>query len=206
MPISPQLLPRPGDWSPSVHLTGSWTPKAAAAAEDPELEDFMARGDFIYAGFGSMKAGDARQRGRAVMGAALRTGLNVLVVTGSGELEVPARAGDAVLVRESVPHDRVLPRARAGVQHGGARTGHAVARASIPSVVVPFIGDQLFWGKLPCRRGLAARPIPYRKLDEVLLLHALDRTKNCGDHARRTGERIRSENGVAVSGRKDLKR
>lgn len=61
-------------------------------------------------------------------------------------------------------HNHVLPRATAAIHHGGAGTVHAVARAGIPAIVVPFIGDQPFWGNVLHRSGLAPEPIPYRKL------------------------------------------
>jgi sterol 3beta-glucosyltransferase len=142
VPVSPQLLSRPRDWPPTVHLTGHWTGKPVTA--DAELEDFMDSGNFVYAGFGSMKNGDARERGDIVLDAARRNGLHALVATGWGGLDLPGTATDGVLIRDSVTHDHVLPRATAAIHHGGAGTVHATARAGVPSIVVPFIGDQPF--------------------------------------------------------------
>jgi sterol 3beta-glucosyltransferase len=200
MPISPQLLARPSDWSADVHLTGSWAPVNAVPGQDRELDDFMAGGEFICAGFGSMKAGDARQRGKAIIDAARGYGLNVLIVTGWGGLDVSgAEDGRGVLVRESVIHGHVFPKARAVIHHGGAGTVHAVARAGVPSIVVPFIGDQRFWGNLLHRRALAPEPIPYRRLTRNRLADALSEAEAYRDNARRVGERIRSEDGLAVA-------
>ncbi|MBD1541883.1 hypothetical protein G9E11_06390 [Arthrobacter sp. IA7] len=39
IPVSPQLLPRPHDWPPTVHLTGYWAGKPAPVGADAELED-----------------------------------------------------------------------------------------------------------------------------------------------------------------------
>src|SRR5687768_6851994 len=134
----------------------------------------MAGGDFVCAGFGSMKAGDARQRGQSIIDAARRHGVNVLIVTGWGGLDVSATAGGrGVLVRESVDHGSIIPKAKAVIHHGGAGTVHAAARAGVPSIVVPFIGDQRFWGNLLHRRGLGPEPIPYRKLSSDRLAAAL---------------------------------
>jgi sterol 3beta-glucosyltransferase len=104
-----------------------------------------------------------------------------------------------VLVRESVPHHRVLPRAVAAIHPSGAGTVHAVAGAGIPSVVVPFIADQPFWGHLLHRRGLAPKPIPYRKLTRDRLAAALSESGQLRDHAAQAGERIRTEDGTAVA-------
>jgi sterol 3beta-glucosyltransferase len=50
------------------------------------------------------------------------------------------------------------------VHHGGAGTVHAVVRAGLPSIVVPFLADQPFWGRLLARRGLGAAPVPPRRV------------------------------------------
>jgi sterol 3beta-glucosyltransferase len=200
IPVSPHLLPRPADWPASVHLTGHWAAEPAALEIDDELKAFLAGGDFVYAGFGSMKAGDSRERGAAVIEAARRNGLRALVATGWGGIEVPAALmGGDVLVRESVAHHMVLPRAAAAIHHGGAGTVHAVARAGIPSVVVPFIADQPFWGALLHRRGLGPQPVPYRKLTADRLARALGEAGSCRIQAARTGELVRAEDGTAVA-------
>jgi UDP:flavonoid glycosyltransferase YjiC (YdhE family) len=41
------------------------------------------------------------------------------------------------------------------VHHGGAGTIHAAARSGLPSVVVPFAGDQFFWADRLGRAGVA---------------------------------------------------
>lgn len=199
VPVSPQLLPRPRDWPPTTHLTGYWAGKPVTADADAELEDFIHSGNYVYAGFGSMKAGDARGRGEIIINAARRRGLKVLVTTGWGGLDISGTISDDVLIRDSVAHDHVLPRATAAIHHGGAGTVHAVTRAGIPSIVVPFIGDQPFWGNVLHRRGLAPEPMPYRKLTVDRLTDALCQTENCRDDAMRAGELIRKEDGAAVA-------
>jgi sterol 3beta-glucosyltransferase len=126
--------------------------------------------------------------------------LRTLVAGGWGGIEIPASGrGADVLVRTSVAHHLVLPAAVAAIHHGGAGTVHAVARAGIPSVIVPFIADQPFWGHLLHRGGLAPEPIPYRKLTVDRLAHALGRTAGLRDQAVRTGERMREEDGTAAA-------
>lgn len=200
VPVSPQLLPRPSDWPSTVHLTGHWAAKPGEVDNDEELERFINSGDFVYAGFGSMKAGDARQRGGAIIAAARRNGLNTLVARGWGGIELPVTSmGDDVLFRDQVDHHLVLPRAVAAIHHGGAGTVHAVVRAGVPAIVVPFIADQPFWGQLLHRRGLGPEPIPYRKLTADRLAQALGQAGSCRDQAARTGELVRKEDGTAVA-------
>jgi sterol 3beta-glucosyltransferase len=179
VPISPALLPRPADWPDTTALTGPWRSDPAEASDDPELDRFLAGGDVLYAGFGSMAAGDPAVRGRAVVEAARAAGLRVLAATGWGGLVipdfvVPDSYGDDVLVRRVVPHDAALPRCAVAVHHGGAGTVHAVVRAGVRSVTVPFIADQPFWGALLHRRRLGAPPVPVRRLTAERLRGALE--------------------------------
>lgn len=200
IPVSPELLPRPVDWPVTVHLTGHWTGNPRPAPADPELSNFINGGSFVYAGFGSMKAGDPKARGLAIVEAARSNGLKTLVAGGWGGIEIPPALQDGnVLVRESVNHQLVLPLAAAAIHHGGAGTVHAVARAGVPSVVVPFIADQPFWGHLLHRHRLAPEPIPYRKVTADRLTEALAQTGKYRDKAAQAGDNIRREDGTAVA-------
>lgn len=174
VPVSPALLPRPADWPASTVLTGSWHTTGGAPQPDPELDAFLAGGDVVQVGFGSMASGDPAARGRAVVDGVRAAGRRALVVTGWGGLDVAAPGPD-VLVRTAVHHPTVLPRCAAAVHHGGAGTVHAVVRAGVPSVTVPFLADQPFWGALLHRRGLGAAPVPARRLTADRLARALDR-------------------------------
>ncbi|MFI9380006.1 glycosyltransferase [Kutzneria sp. NPDC052558] len=162
VPVSPALLRRPADWPETTVITGQWH-EPDTTEPDAETAEFLAGGNVIYAGFGSMAVGDARERANAVVAAARAVGHRVLLVTGWGGLASPDDPTD-VLVRKSVPHHGVLPRCVAAVHHGGAGTVHAVVRAGLPSVVVPFLADQPFWAGLLHRQGLAAEPLPVRRL------------------------------------------
>lgn len=165
VPVSPQLLPRPADWPDTTRLTGSWHEPDATVELDAETAAFLAGGDAVYVGFGSMAAGDPQARGRAVIGALRAAGRRALVATGWGGIAVPADLlGDDLLVRRAVPHGPALPLCSAAIHHGGAGTVHAAVRAGLPSLVVPFLADQPFWGRLLHRRGLAAPPVPAKRL------------------------------------------
>ena len=50
------------------------------------------------------------------------------------------------------------------VHHGGAGTSHAATRAACPSVVVPFMDEQLYWAKQLQILGVAGKPLPAKKV------------------------------------------
>ncbi|WP_247827380.1 glycosyltransferase [Arthrobacter antioxidans] len=200
MPISPAILRRPHDWPASVHLTGPWTRAHRSATLAPEVARFMADGSFIYAGFGSMAAGDAAARGRTIVDVARARGSRCLVTTGLGGIDVPPnRLGDDVLVARTVSHAAVLPHATAAVHHGGIGTVHAAMIAATPSVIVPFIADQPFWGARLSEAGLAPAPIPQRALTVPALHTALDEAERCRPRVIEVAQVMSTENGTLTA-------
>lgn len=197
MAVSPHLLPRPADWPARVRLTGAWHESAPDTAGDPAVDEFVRGGAYLVASFGSMAAGDPRARAGTVVAGARALGLRVLLLTGWGGLVLPESArGDDVLAVPSTPLDAVLPGAALAIHHGGAGTVHAVARAGVPSVVVPFLADQPFWGHRLHRLGLAAAPIPYRRLSPEALVPALADALARRERAVPVGHAIRQEQGL----------
>lgn len=197
MAVSPALLPRPDDWPERVHQTGAWYEEAPGASSDPVVGDFVGAGPFVVASFGSMATGDASARSGTIVTAARSHGLRVLLVTGWGGLALPAGCHDPdVLAVRSVPFDAVLPLATLAVHHGGAGTAHAVARAGVPAVVVPVTADQPFWAAQLHRQGVAAAPIPLRRLSAGTLVPAMTDALSHRERAAEVGRVMRREHGV----------
>jgi sterol 3beta-glucosyltransferase len=201
---SPHLLPRPADWPAAVHLTGAWHEPPQDPPPDPVLDpvpDRFVRGaPCLVATFGSMAAGDASARGRAVVESARAHGLRALLLTGWGGLALPEDCrGDDVLVVPAAPLAAVLPAAAVAVHHGGAGTVHTVARAGVPSVVVPFLADQPFWARQLHRLGIAPAPVPYRRLTAGTLVPALGEALARRERAAAVGRAVRQEQGLRTA-------
>jgi sterol 3beta-glucosyltransferase len=85
------------------------------------------------------------------------------------------------------------------VHHGGAGTTAAGLRAGKPTVIVPFIVDQPFWGKLVHQLGVGTPPIPQNKLTVEALASAIKQAVNDGEMRRKAealGTKIRAEDGL----------
>lgn len=200
MAVSPQLLPRPRDWPARVHLTGSWHGGSLVAPVDPGLAEFVRGGGHLVASFGSMAVRGAEARARAIVTGARAHGLRVLLLTGWGGLALPDDCrGPDVLAVPSAPFDAVLPGAAVAVHHGGAGTTHDVARAGVPAVVVPVTADQPFWGAQLHRRGVAARPVPVRRLTAEVLTRAIPDALACRERAAEVGGAMRQEDGLGAA-------
>ncbi|KAH9288838.1 hypothetical protein KI387_032955, partial [Taxus chinensis] len=60
------------------------------------------------------------------------------------------------------------------VHHGGAGTTAAGLKAACPTTIVPFFGDQPFWGERVHARGLGPPPIPVDQFSLDKLVSAID--------------------------------
>ena len=65
-----------------------------------------------------------------------------------------------------------------------------------PTIIVPFFGDQRFWGESVNRAGAGPPPIPYKELNGTVLAEAIQFALSPGAAAAAAvlGQRIRSEN------------
>jgi UDP:flavonoid glycosyltransferase YjiC (YdhE family) len=67
-------------------------------------------------------------------------------------------------------------------------------------VIIPFFGDQPFWGRRVAQLGVGPEPIPRKRLTVDRLARAIHRAvadKQMRSNAARLGARIRGEDGVA---------
>ena len=200
--VSPQVLPRPADWPDTALMTGYWQLPAPTTGLAPELEAFLAAGPPpVYVGFGSMTGADPETTTRIVLDAVDRAGVRAVLATGWGGLSAGPQRDD-VLVVDEAPHELLFPQVAAVVHHGGAGTTAAAVTAGRPQVICPFVADQPFWGRRMHQLGVAATPIPQRRLSAAGLGQAI--AEVMGDpsypaHAEALGHLVRAENGVAVA-------
>jgi UDP:flavonoid glycosyltransferase YjiC (YdhE family) len=85
------------------------------------------------------------------------------------------------------------------VHHGGAGTTAEGLRAGIPTVIVPFIVDQLFWGKRVRELGAGPEPIQAKQLTIDKLANAIQTATTDSKMKKRAeviGKTIRAEDGL----------
>ena len=114
---------------------------------------------------------------------------------GLGSGQIP----DNVFLVGDVPHDWLFRRISAVVHHGGAGTTAAAMAAGKPSVIVPFFGDQFFWGAMVQKAGAGSKPIPGKELTAAVLAAAINEVLQpvVLDRAEVLGTLIDGENGAA---------
>lgn len=194
--VSPSLVPQPHDWPAHWQICGAWSLPASAWTPPPGLEAFLAAGEPpMYVGFGSMAGFDRRVMLDTIV-AALR-GRRALFYPGWSGIAADALPANFHVIG-AVPHDRLFPRCALVVHHGGAGTSHTAAAAGVPSVVVPFAGDQSFWADRLARAGIAPVATPAAKLNADVLARGIDEAQSAAMRERATqlGRRMRAERGI----------
>ncbi|MBK5120263.1 glycosyltransferase family 1 protein [Burkholderia sp. R-69980] len=195
--ISPSLLPRPQDWPSNARMCGQWIAPSAGWSPPQDLTDFLAKGEApIYVGFGSMTSFDTQKALQEVVTAAggRRTLFHPAWSTADTSM-LPAN----VHVIGDTPHEWLFPRTSMVIHHGGSGTSHSAARAGVPSVVVPFAGDQFFWADRLRRAGVAPGPVDGKNLRASSLSRGIEfaEREDVRSCARTLGKRMQAENGLA---------
>jgi UDP:flavonoid glycosyltransferase YjiC (YdhE family) len=199
--LSPQVISRPADWGPDVHLTGYWTLAPESGWSPGEvLVKFLEAGPApVFVGFGSLITRRSAHLTEAVLEALARTGQRGLLVRGWGGIE-DRDLPDHLLAVDEVPFEWLFPRMAALVHHGGVGTTAAGLRSGVPAVVVPSTADQPYWGQRLHRLGVGPPPIPLKRLTADHLVIAIEQlTSDDGMRLRaaRLGSLLRQEDGVA---------
>jgi sterol 3beta-glucosyltransferase len=196
--FSPSVIPKPADWR-NTEIVGDWFLDASDWTPPLELMEFLQNGSPpVYIGFGSMGIRNPAETADLVLQAVARTQQRAILQSGWGGLR-NADVPDRVLMVNSVPHAWLFPRMSAVVHHGGAGTTAAGLRAGVPSIVIPFFGDQPFWGQRIADLGVGTAPIPRKQLTVERLAQAIDRAVTdpvMRQRAAALGAKIQAEDGV----------
>ena len=195
---SPLVLPKPPDWGEEAYVTGYWFLGRPEGWRPPEdLVSFLSSGEPpVYMGFGSMPDRESEKTLRLLLEAIRLSGQRAVLLSA----EPPRKELPSSVHRVGgVPHDWLLPRVAAAVHHGGAGTTAAALRAGVPSVVIPFLGDQSLWAGRIHALGAGPEPIPRKRLTAEGMAASIRAagSETFRGRAAEVGERLRREDGVS---------
>lgn len=197
--VSPHLVPQPNDWSQHWRICGEWSLKTPHWAPPGDLLDFLQSGPPpLYVGFGSMSGFD-RDR---ILSVVLEAVGNRRAIFSPGWADFDTkRLPSNFFAVGSVPHTWLFQRVSMVVHHGGAGTSHTAARAGVPSVVLPFAGDQPFWARRLADVGVAPAFIPAAKIKACELARMIEFVEqpSVQRRAKALGAAMAKEDGIAAS-------
>jgi hypothetical protein len=96
------------------------------------------------------------------------------------------------------PHEWLFQQVSVVIHHGGAGTTACGLLNGKPTVVVPFFGDQPFWGEMIAAAGAGPSPIPQKQLKATNLAEAIRfcLTPEASAASQKMAAQMRSESGV----------
>jgi len=174
----------------------NWTPSAGLLAflADSKTPPFLFT-------LGSCVVADPAGLSLKVAEAAARAGVRVILQEGWAKLGTQLNpVPPHIFVLGPAPHSWLLPRRSAVIHHGGAGTTCAGLLAGLPTLVLPFFGDQPFWGEAIRKAGCGPAPLPANTVTTEALSVAfgelLLRNNEMKFRAQALGANIGIENGA----------
>ncbi|KAL9449586.1 hypothetical protein AB3S75_011497 [Citrus x aurantiifolia] len=200
---SPHLVPKPSDWGSLVDVVGYCLLNLGSKYQPQEnFVQWIQRGpEPIYIGFGSMPLEDPKKTTEIILEALQDTGQRGIIDRGWGDLGKITEVPDNIFLLEDCPHDWLFPQCSAVVHHGGAGTTATGLKAGCPTTIVPFFGDQFFWGDRVQQKGLGPAPIPISQLTVENLSNAVRfmLQPEVKSRAMELAKLIENEDGVAAA-------
>ncbi|KAF3445501.1 hypothetical protein FNV43_RR10677 [Rhamnella rubrinervis] len=200
---SPHVVPKPSDWGTLVDVVGyCFLNLGLKYQPQEEFLHWIQKGPKpIYIGFGSMPLEDPEKTTNIILEALKDTGQRGLLDRGWGDLGNLIEVSENIFLLEDCPHDWLFPQCSAVVHHGGAGTTATGLRAGCPTTIVPFFGDQFFWGERIHQKGLGPAPIPISQLSIDNLSDAIRfmLQPEVKSRAVEIGNLIENEDGVAAA-------
>ena len=186
---------------------GQYTPPA-------DLEAFLAQGPPpVYIGFGSIVIDDPQKLTQIIVEALAVVGVRAIVSRGWSKIGAESNTKDIFYLGDC-PHgtyqfllnagmlltmsEWLFQRVSAVVHHGGAGTTACGLLNGRPTAIVPFFGDQPFWGKMIATAGAGPNPVPYKELNSENLAEAITFCLDpvVASEAEKIAAKMRTENGV----------
>jgi rhamnosyltransferase subunit B len=207
--FSPRFGPPQPDWPQNVHVTGFPFLDTADEPPDAGLERFVGRDERpIVFTLGSSAVRVAGEFYSVAVQAARRLNRRAVLVAGSGAAALRARLPSMMSAVEWANFPGLFARAAAVVHQGGVGTTAQALRAGVPQLVMPFAHDQFDNAERVQRLG-CGRIVRRAQLSERSLageLEALLADEEIAATARREGESVRAERGVAQAAEVLLRR
>ncbi|KAF5531591.1 sterol 3-beta-glucosyltransferase [Fusarium napiforme] len=133
-----------------------------------------------------------------ILEAVRATGTRAIVSRGWSKLGGDSPSDDQVFFLGDCPHEWLFQHVTAVIHHGGAGTTACGLLNAKPTTIVPFFGDQPFWGHMVHAGGAGPAPIPFKALDSDNLAEAIRfcLTPEASASARQIADKMSSEAGV----------
>ncbi|EXL40903.1 hypothetical protein FOCG_16665 [Fusarium oxysporum f. sp. radicis-lycopersici 26381] len=196
---SPAFVPKPADWPPYIDVCGFFFREEPQYTPPDHIAQFLQAGPPpIYIGFGSIVMDDSARMTDLILTALRRCGVRAIISRGWAKLGEGSSDENAIFI-DDCPHEWLFKYVAGVIHHGGAGTTACGLLNARPTFIVPFFGDQPFWGSMVAKAGAGPFPIRHKELNVDNLTNAIETllapaTKTA---AIRISETMQTEHGVA---------
>ena len=153
-------ISKPSPDLPSEHkFTGAWFLEEADYKVPPAVQEFLDQGPPpVIISFGSVGGTKNVETTNILVEAVQRAGQRAIIQSGWGNLGMDSPPENICIVGY-IPHNFLFRQGCCVIHHGGAGTTAAACRAGVPSITVPHLADQPYWGYTLRKIGVAPKPL-----------------------------------------------
>ncbi|EEU35053.1 uncharacterized protein NECHADRAFT_44809 [Fusarium vanettenii 77-13-4] len=169
---SPALVPKPSDWASHIDVCGFFFRDAPQYSPPEDLVRFLAAGPPpVYIGFGSIVLDNPEEMISIILEAVRVSNARAIISKGWSNLG-GSESGSIYWIGDC-PHEWLFQHVAAVFHHGGAGTTACGLKNGMPTTIIPFFGDQPFWGQMVANAGAGPNPIPHAELTVENLSEAI---------------------------------
>ena len=188
---------------PKKHkFTGAWF------LEEPDFEPPTALQQFLEQGappiiitFGSMGGTQGAITTQILVDAVKHADQRAIIQSGWGNLGME-EPPDHIFCVGYAPHRFLFRQGCCVIHHGGAGTTASVCRAGLPSIVIPHLADQSYWGNTLHQLGVAPKILHRQDMTAQRLAKRINEvisSKSIGEKAKALGQKVNAEDGVGTA-------
>lgn len=163
--VDPLFTPYQQQWNPVNQVCGFLNlPDTAESWSMPDnLHRFLDQGEKpVYMTFGSLQQAVPEWSMELFIAAATQANCRAIIQTSSESYPSNSQQGSLYFIGKH-PHQALFRHCAAVVHHGGAGTTHSATLCACPSIVIPFMDEQLFWAHQLENLGMAPTPLLAKK-------------------------------------------
>ncbi|KAH6849571.1 hypothetical protein B0T12DRAFT_418528 [Alternaria alternata] len=199
---SPALVPKPFDWPGHIDVCGFFFRDPPRYEPPADIRSFIESGPPpVYIGFGSIVLEDPQRITAVILEAVRANGFRAIVSKGWSKLGDHGESHGDIIFIGDCPHEWLFQHVAAVVHHGGAGTTACGLLNGKPTTIVPFFGDQPFWGQMVAAAGAGPMPIPQRDITAESLSQAIRfcLSPEAASAAAVIAQKMQSERGVEAA-------
>ncbi len=202
--VDPVFCPNNEEWPTRHHACGflnlptdnlNWTLGTA-------LQSFIDSGSPpVYMTFGSLQQAVPEWSMDLFIKATQLAGCRAIIQTSSAKYPSHTQQENIFFIGRH-PHQNLFEHCAAIVHHGGAGITHTATLCGKPSIVIPFMDEQLFWAKTLEKQELAVQPVSAKNVTEKLLASRISRILSNTTYlsnAKKAGLIMRERQGVKTA-------